>query len=186
MVDFSGTFDTTNALSGMFLWITFSYISSLLNCDLQRIIQSNPLATHLFGLIAFLFLFTLLDSNNKTSLGVVYAKTLIIYGLFLLMVKSKWYFIIPVLVLLLVDQSIKKNNAFKEAAGTSTEKDKAMQERATQVLNIMIIVLILLGSVQYMYLQYVEYGSKFSLYAFFFGITKCKKQMPDYVRLSRK
>jgi hypothetical protein len=190
MVDFSGTFDTTNALSGIFLWVIFGYFTAVLNCDLQRMMRSNPIVVHIMGLTAFFFLFTLLDSNNKNSVAVIYAKTIFVYLLFIMMTKSKWYFVVPVLVMLLVDQTFKKHLAMQEATNTNTstntnmEKQRAIQHQVTTVLNVAIIAVIIIGTLHYMYLQYLEYGPrKFSLYTFFFGLSnKCKNTMPNYDR----
>lgn len=180
MVDFSGTFDTTNALSGMFLWLIFGYLAGLLNCDLQRFLQSHPVWIHVFGITAFFFLFTILDSNNKTSIGVVWVKTLFIYMLFVLMTKSKWYFVVPVLALLLIDQTIKKDIAIKQADGKDVEKQKETQQQITRLLNVVIITMILVGTVHYMYLQKLEYGKEFSFAKFFLGFGKCKGIAPRY------
>lgn len=181
MIDFSGnTFDTTNALSGMYLWLIFGYLSALLNCDLQRFLKSHTLITHMFGFVAFFFLFTLLDSNNKNSILVVWLKTLFIYALFVLMTKSKWYFVIPVLALLLIDQSIKKDIAFKRAAGQDVREAERWQKSITELITYAIITLIVIGTLHYMYLQRKEYKSNFSFYKFFLGWSKCKMKSPKY------
>lgn len=179
-MDFSGTFDTTNALSGMYLWLIFGFLSTMINCDLQRFMQSHPLMMHAFALMAFFFLFTLIDTNNKADISVILVKTIFIYILFVLMTKSKWYFVIPVLSLLLIDQGLKKHVAVKQAAGKNIEKDTQRLEMYTNIINVLIIFIIIIGSIHYMYLQQLEYGKKFSLFKFFFGISKCKKKMPNY------
>lgn len=181
MVDLSGTFDTTNALSGMFLWLTFGYLSVLLNCDLQRFLQQHPLVLHAFGLIAFFFLFTLLDSSNDTSLGLLVLKNIIVYVLFVLMTKSKWYFVVPVVGLLLVDQVIKKRLNITEAAGNDSVQQQEFQKKINMIINIMIITLIIVGSIHYMILQRIEYKNRFSFYKFFLGLTVCKPVAPKYV-----
>jgi len=161
----------------MYLWMIFAYLSGLLNCDLQRFMQRNPLFVHIMGLTAFFFLFTLIDTNNKSSIGLVWVKTFFVYSLFVLMTKSKWYFVIPVLVLLLIDQSMKKDVAIKEAAEKPYSKEQLeLREKITRVVNIVIICLILVGVLHYMFIQYSEYKSKFSLFKLFFGINKCKMQ----------
>lgn len=184
MADFSGTFDTTNALSGMFLWLVFGYLSVLLNCDLQRFLQSHQIVLHMFGLVAFFFLFTLLDSNNSSSISLLWVKTVFVYILFILMTKSKWYFVIPVVVLLLVDQILKKNVTIKAASEgeDSVVSEKQFQKSATHYINICIIMLIIIGTLHYMYLQHVEYGKLFSFGKFFLGITKCKTRAPTYFK----
>lgn len=174
MIDLSGTFDTTNALSSMFLWMIFGWMSVMLNCDLQRFMQNNVIIMHFFGIIAFIFLFTLLDSNNKTSLRLIIVKSIFIYFLFVLMTKTKWYFILPVLTLLLFDQLVKKDIAFNKSAGNDTTKQEEIQKVLSRVINVIIIVLIVIGNLHYMYLQYSEYGNDFNIFTFFFGIPKCK------------
>lgn len=193
MIDFSNTFDTTNALSGMYLWILFGYLAALLNCDLQRFLKSHPLVIHLVGLLTFFFLFTLIDGANKTSVGNIWIKTIFIYILFLLTTKSKWYFVVPVLIILLIDQTLKKNLSYQKQMAEdpatppekkpSAEKIKQLEDsvaKYSSFINKAIIVIIIIGVIHYMYLQYIEYGSKFSFYKFFFGVTRCKDKMPKY------
>lgn len=177
------TFDSTNAMSGMFLWLIFGYLAALLNCDLQRMLGKHPLYIHLFGITAFFFLFTIIDSKNKGNIGIIWLKTLFIYLLFVLMTKSKWYFVVPVLVLLLVDQTIKKDVALREANGQDVTKYRNRQEKITKILNIVIIVVIVLGTLHYMILQKIEYKTEFSLYRFFLGVNRnCKEEMPVYLK----
>jgi hypothetical protein len=168
------TFDTTNALSGMFLWIIFGYLATLLNCDLQRFLRTNPLWIHAFGLTAFFFLFTILDANNK-SVYQVWLKTLMVYILFVLMTKSKWYFIVPVIILLLVDQTIKKDLAFRKSSQLENlEQYEEIQEIITRFLNICIIVLILIGAIHYAYIQKRDH-TDFTWFKFLFTFGKCRK-----------
>lgn len=116
----------------IFLWITFGYLAALLNCDLQRFLTRHPIYT------------------------VGYQQ----YVLFVLMTKYKWYFVVPVICLLLVDQGLKKSVAIHEAAGLKVDDEKKRQECLTM---------------HYMYLQHIEYRDQFSLRKFFFTITmeKC-------------
>jgi hypothetical protein len=173
----SDTFDTTNALSGMYLWIIFGYLSALLNCDLQRMIKGQPIVLHAFGLTAFFFLFTVLDGSNKTAIGYVWLKTVFIYILFILMTKSKWYFVVPVLLLLLVDQTLKKDVAFHKAGEESSskhiEKYERVQQLISRVINIGIIFIILIGTLHYFFLQRAQHGTDFSFFKFFLGWTRC-------------
>lgn len=169
------TFDSTNALSSMYLWIVFGFLATMLNCDLQRMLKNNLLVVHLSGLVAFFFLFTLLDSNNKSSVGVVWLKTVFVYILFVMMTKSKWYFVVPVIILLLLDQTFKKEIAIRVANGKLDNEIKGRQEMFTHVVNMLVVLLIVVGMLHYMWIQYTEYHKDFSLYKFFFGIAdRCK------------
>jgi hypothetical protein len=185
-MDLSGTFDTTNALSGIYLWIIFAYLSTTLNCDLQRLLMKNPIFIHIMGWTSFFFLFTLLDANNKTTMSIILIKTVFVYIMFVLMTKSKWYFVVPVLGILLIDQAIKKRVAIysqnESTSKASVEAMKIQQAYISYWLNIVIIVLIIVGSLHYMYLQHIEYGKDFSFYKFFIGVNrKCKARTPKYV-----
>lgn len=173
---FSDTFDTTYALSSAFLLLIFGMLIVLVNCDIQRFMKSHPLVIHLLGLTAFFFLFTILDPNNKQPLSVVYFKTVLVYILFILMTKSKWYFVAPVLILLLIDQSVKKHVAIKKANNSDITIIEKRQKEISKYLNLVIIVMIIMGSIDYLIIQKNEYKDKFSLYKFFFyPATTCKQ-----------
>lgn len=101
------------------------------------------------------------------------------------MTKSKWYFSIPVLFLLLVDQSLKFQINFekqkevkrKEEKGENGEKIETVEkvengekesivmryENIRNKLNVSIIALIVVGFLHYTFRQYNEFGPKFSL-----------------------
>jgi hypothetical protein len=175
-----GTFETSTALSAIFLWVLFGYLSRLLNCDLQRLMTANPLVLHLMGLTTFFFLFTMIDTSNKTHIAMVWVKTVLVYVAFILMTKSKWYFIVPILFILLADQTFKKHLGIQNELGKDTEKLAKIQEITSKVLGILVLVLIGVGTLQYMVLQRIEYKDKFSFYTFFFGVTKCKELAPKY------
>lgn len=173
MINFSGTFDTTNALSGMFLWLIFGFLSHLINCDLQRFLTSNPLWIHFFGIIAFFFLFTFVD-NNTSSISIIWLKTIFVYFLFILMTKSRWYFAVPVILLLVITQSIKKELQIKTSNNQNVTEFKRKQEIITNVLQIVIIVLIFIGASHYLNIQYKEHKKDFSLWKFLFIANKCR------------
>jgi hypothetical protein len=177
MVLFSGTFDTTNALAGMFLWLIFGFLSHLINCDLQRFLLTNPYWIHFFGIVAFFFLFALVD-NNSTSIGIVWIKTILVYILFIFMTKARWFFAVPILILLLITQSIQKDVEIKSKSNKydkeSLQKIKNTQEKITAILQIIIIVLIFLGTFHYIYIQYIDHHKHFSLWKFFFKPNKCR------------
>jgi hypothetical protein len=181
-MDFSGTFDTTNALASMFLWLVFGLLSVMINCDIQRFIKTNPLFFHLFGLLAFFFLFTLLDTKNTSSIGIIWTKTVFLYFIFVCLIKSKWYFVLPVLGLLLIDQTIKKDISFKQNNDISFNGsiiDISMEKEISKYINNFIIMIILIGTMHYMYLQKLQHKERFSLFKFFFIINPCNKNNID-------
>jgi hypothetical protein len=118
------------------------------------------------GIIAFFLLFTVIDTDNESDVFNIWMKTMYIYFIFLLMTKSKWYFSIPVFVLLVVDQSFKFQIKFEEKQKEKRKNNgptMALYENIRDKLNVCIIALIVIGFMHYAIRQYNEYGSKFSL-----------------------
>lgn len=173
-------FDTTFALSSMYLWLMFGFLTSMVNCDLQRFLMQNALVRHAVALVAFFFLFTLLDADaSKTGLVQVWFQTVFVYTVFVAATKSKWYFALGVLVLLLVDQSYKKH--VRALEGGPTAEQQGRQARVSRALNVGVIVLAVVGAAHYAYLQRLEYGNRFSWAKFLLGSSRpCKTYAPSY------
>lgn len=212
LTNFNNSFDTTNALFALFLWLLFGFLSHMINCDLQRMIKQSAAIRHVIGLTAFFFLFTVIDGSNKdASVGAIFAKTFLVYILFIFTTKSKWYFTLPVLGLLMYDQVAKKwyedkknerlirtktgvpgeeqvialtvstDSTASNALDTSDIGLKA--KRTNQIINVVVISVIVVGMLHYMYLQKLEYRRNFSLYKFFFETNKqCKQHYPTYFK----
>ena len=156
-------FDTRTALSGLYLWLLFGYLSSMISCDLQKLMTENNAIRHIVGIIAFFFLFTLIDSQNKSHIhiGYIWLKTLIVYLIFILMTKSKWYFSISVLLLLIIDQSIKLHHDYMK---NRNKQDPGLGSLITwrNYLSIGIYTIIGIGFIHYGLRQYKHFGSTFS------------------------
>ena len=109
MFDFlkmEGSFDIRFAIAALYLWLLFGFLSSMVSCDMQRLMNDNIVFRHTVGITAFLLLFTTLDSDNKDNVFQTWKKTIMVYFVFLLLTKSKWYFSVPTLFLIVLDQSI--------------------------------------------------------------------------------
>ena len=163
--------DIRTAIAGLYLWLLFGFLSSIVSCDIKRLMTHNVFFRHIVGIISFFLLFTVIESDNELDVFSIWAKTVYIYFIFLLMTKSKWYFSIPVLLLLVVDQSLKFQIKFEEKRKENKE-NKENNENDTTILRyetirnnlyVCIIALIVAGFVHYAFRQYNEYGSNFSL-----------------------
>ena len=161
-----GTFDASAALAMMYLWMMFGLISVFLNCDLRRFLQDHGFIRHLLGLIAFFFLFTILDPQNESHVALVFLKTVLVYFLFVLATKSRWYFSGTALAILFADLVIKYHIGYLER---QKEHDKLeTYKRARQILFIIIVILICMGTVDYIIKQMRE-QKKFSWKQFLIG-----------------
>lgn len=157
----SKTFDTKAALSGLYLWLLFGFLSTMVSCDIQHWMHNSLLFKHFVGVIAFFFLFAVLDTSNKSHIFLLWVKTFFIYAVFLLMVKSKWYFSLPILLMLIIDQSIKVHRDYLEEHKTG-ETTLKQYDKIRDYINYGIIGLIVVGFGHYTVRQYMEFGSKFN------------------------
>lgn len=154
------TFDTKAALTGLYLWLLFGFLSTMVSCDIQRWMRDSLMFRHFVGIIAFFFLFTVIDTSNKTHILLIWLKTIFIYGMFLLMVKSKWYYSLPLLLLLVLDQSFRVHRDYLDSRGA----DRRVLEKwdhTREIINKVVIGLIVVGFVHYAVRQKAEFGSNF-------------------------
>jgi hypothetical protein len=112
---------------------------------------------HFIGIIAFFFLFITINPD-KVSIGLLWTKTIVMYGIFLLITKSKWYFTIPLILTLVIDQSIKIYSEDESIADKNQDTIRIVRE----ILNILMIVIIVAGFLFYAYRQSQHFGSSFS------------------------
>jgi len=156
------TFDTKTALAALYLWLLFGYLSTMVSCDFQRWMKDNVLVRHFIGIISFFFLFTIIDTSNKTDISIIWLKTIIVYVVFLFMVKSKWYFSVPVLLLLVIDQSLKSHYLYvqnNDKNNTSLPIFASWRDK----ISYLIYAIIAIGFIAYAVRQYTEFGNEFSL-----------------------
>ena len=171
-------FDIRSAITGLYLWLLFGFLSNMVSCDMQRLMIDNVFFRHMIGIIAFFFLFIILEKEKNNNIGFIWKKTIIIYFIFLLMTKSKWYYSIPVLLILVIDQSIKfhidyltdlKDPINKE----SNDKSIKQYEMFRDILYKLLITLIISGFIHYGIRQYNQYGDEFTFNKLLFT-SKCK------------
>lgn len=167
------SFEATTALAALFLWLMFNMFGGMLNCDLQRVIHTNPTVRNILAIVAFYFLFTVIDPNNNIHVGVVFAKTIVVYLLFVLLIKSRLVFAGTALSLLLVDQVLKNHVAYLE----KKERDPAYVERfkrARAYIFWIFVAVAVVGTIDYFIKQKREHGERFSYKLFFMGTHMCR------------
>jgi hypothetical protein len=170
------TFDTSTALAGLMLWLLFGFFTSLLGCDLQRLVSQNMYVKHFLALVSFFFLFTILDPSNKAGIDRVWLKTVAVYLLFVASTKSKAWASIAVVVLLILDQTIKMQaNYISHSEDPEKDAKLARYNRWRKMLYAIIVVIIVTGFVHYLKYQYDEYGKDFDLATFLLGTVKCRE-----------
>ena len=166
------TFDVRFALVGIYLWLLFGFLSSMISCDVQELMNNNIIFRHGISIIAFYLLFMIFETGPPKDVFFIWKKTLLIYFVFLLMIKNKWYFSIPILLILVADQSLKHQITYLSKIN-SADTNIIKYQNIGDKLYILLIVLIVCGFIHYTIKQYTDYGSKFSIGKLLFTST-CK------------
>ena len=152
-------FDARESISALYLWLLFGLLSPMVSCDLQSMIKHNPWARHFFGIVAFFLLFIVVNPKKNISIGKLWVKTIFIYLIFLLMTKSKWYFSVPLILLLLIDQSIK---IYIENNSNAPEESLRLYLKIGKIMNALTFLIIFVGFAFYVFHQRKSFGEAFS------------------------
>jgi hypothetical protein len=167
----TSTFDSSTALAGLYLWLIFGFLSSLLGCDLQRLINGNIFVKHLMALVAFFFLFSVIDQSNRSDIGTTWLKTIGVYFIFMLSIKSKNFTSVAFVLILIADQTIKMHMEYKSQNGDETNLETFRKIRVALFAALCIVAS--LGFVMYFIRQYADHHDDFNFITFFFGSNKC-------------
>jgi len=165
-------FDVLTSLGALYLWIIFGFLTSFLSCDLQKLLKSNVLVKHIFGILSFFFLFTVFDLNNK-GLASTWKKTILVYILFIMSIKNKIYITLPLLILIVIDQNIRIYISDKQKEDPDFDDTKLKLFREKCLLSFIIIAII--GFIMYGIRQKMEFKDKFSLTKLIFGTNSCNE-----------
>ena len=165
----SNTFGMKYALSALYLWLLFGYLSSMIGCDLQRWMTTHQSFRHVIGVVAFFLLFTLFNESNDNHILSVLVKTVAVYFVFILMTKSKWYFSIPTLLLLVVDQGLHYQSTYLQ----KQKKPHETLDKIRGYIDYALFALIVCGFIFYGVRQKNTFGDKFSFLQLLFS-NKCR------------
>jgi hypothetical protein len=162
-------------VSNVILWMIFGFLSKLLNCDLQRSIRNNTGVLHVMAFLALFYLFTLVDTDSKNKPVLTILKdTILLYVFFIMVTKSKWYVVWPLVLSVVAMQLIKHEYDYRKE-----HKPEAVWSDRTQakIMNIgvaLLIVLSISGVVDYYLIQKAEHSSDFTFIKFIFKEAECK------------
>jgi len=176
ILDWNASFDTTSSLAALYLWTMFGAIYTLLNCDLQRALNDHVLVKHLTGVLAFFFLFNIVDPGNKSHVATTIVKTFVVYALFLMATKSKWPYIVLSLLLLFADQVMRNHINYLQNLQTPNASYIAHYVRARAGIQWAIFAAIIIGFLHYFYRQRMDFGKEFSFGKFILGTGACARK----------
>jgi len=109
--------------------------------------------------------------DNTLSLSEIWWKTLLIYGLFIMLTKSKIQYVGIVLLLLLGDQCV--NSTIQSKLQKNKDEDVSKLKTARTYIKYVIFGVILVGFISYFFRQLNDHKD-FSIFTLFFGTPKCE------------
>jgi hypothetical protein len=173
-------FDSKKSLSALYLWLLFGFLSTMVSCDLQKWMVKNTIFRHVIGIIAFFFLFTVLETPGNISVEKIWTKTITIYFVYIIITKSRWQFALPVLILLVIDQTIAVHIRYIKSNKENVNIDDNIKywNNKRYCLDILMIMFIVFGTIHYIRYQRINYGKDFSWNKFFF-VNSCSNKNPN-------
>lgn len=155
----------------IFMWLLFNNLASIINCDVQNEIQTNPVAFHLICYTTVLFIFVM-RPNPTLTFDQSIVVSIFVYLLFILMTRSRWYFVLPGLAMIGL-YYIHKNY-------TTNKNDEPMDKdnhRSMDRLMIALFVMItIFGVHDYWRFEKSRLGNSFNTTKFFLANRPCPKQ----------
>ena len=148
----------------------FSFVSELNSCDIQRFISQNMYVKHTVAVIGFFFMIVLLD--DSITVLQAWGITLFVYSVYYLSTRSKLFFTITVVLLLVVHENL--HISYKRSPQEETHK-REMLMYGMNAIKILIGITIILGISHYFIRQKRSFGKDFSPLLFFLGTRKCQE-----------
>jgi hypothetical protein len=135
-------------------------------------VSQNILVKHGLAIFAFFFLFSVVDQSNKSDVGTTWLKTVLVYLLFMLSIKSKNAASVSFVLLLIIDQTVKLHMDYKTQNNDKTNMDTLHKVRA--MLFLALVAVSVVGFLFYFIRQYSDHYDTFSFVTFFFGSNHCR------------
>lgn len=163
-----------NALLLFYIVMFGAYFENLFSCDLQKLFRTNLLVKHVLAFISAFFLILLMDDDSVVKpIGTLFLHGTLLYVLYILSTKSKQYFVIPLLIILFVDQIIGVEMNNRRLLGGNQGNQNLSKVR--DVFSWSILVIIITGFIHYYIRARMEFKANFKHSIFFLGTNKCEK-----------
>ena len=174
----------------VYIWLVFGFLSDKVSCDM-KIIMNNIYYKQIAAIISIFLLFVVIENDSNKNLFTVLKDTLFIYIIYLLLTKNKWYFIVPIIIIAVIDQMIKveinyRQNILDKLNNKNDNNNDNNKEEILKHNNFVndfsnyrnniqkiLLILIIISFIHYLIKQKIEFKDKFDLSKFLFTHT-CK------------
>ena len=171
----------TSSIFLIYLSLSTGFLTSLLGCQIYNFTNNNIYFRHFILILFIYFAFDITSKfNNFLHPLITFILSLCIYVLFILFSKMTLFYTILVLFLIVIIAVINKFKRYYN--NTLSDNEKKLQNSIitlNEVENLIILLIlstILIGSVKYYFFKKKEYGKSFNYITFFFGNIKCKSK----------
>jgi len=163
---------------------TSEHISALMPCKIQNILKNNIFVKHFLCLLTMIFFVVITTEPLKDkNLLEIFSKSLVLYFIFLLLIKNDYRVFILVIFLLgiLYLITIKKYELLDILKKENDPNQKKNIEKQINtiiyidnIFFIIILIFIIIGFLIYAQEKRKEYNDKFNYITFLLGKVKCK------------
>ena len=179
MVNLDITFDNLpiNNISILLLIISGNYLGELFPCKFQKSLSSNVYLKHVLGYMTMVFFVTLNDKLAGASLARTFVNSLILYLIFMIVIKSHIVFLYIIFGILMVIYLLTIQIDILEEQEKETVSIKRLKT-TRKILKIILLAVIPIGFLLYLGEKKLEYKKNFSYMTFLFGKSVCKAETP--------
>tara|TARA_B110000858_G_scaffold196521_2_gene255540 strand:- start:3581 stop:4072 length:492 start_codon:yes stop_codon:yes gene_type:complete len=155
--------DISNGLSGIYLWLIFGITLSLFNCKILKIINKYIYIRYITLLLSIFFLFIILEpENSKKHILILFINSLIIFILFIILIKINKFFSLSIFLLILINQVLQVHIKYI-INNNLNNKNADYYNNIRIIINKIIYIFIIIGFIFII----IEKGQKFNFLQFF-------------------
>lgn len=170
LYEFKNINDIVKSIFLLLLAISGGYVAQTLGCKTQKLLTENLYVKHIVILMVVYFTSSVFSEGSNPTESI--KSTLAIYVVYLLFTKMNIYFTLVVFGLLGINYILSTYIKYYEKEEVE-EETLVLFKDIQKKITITSIVLVLIGFSLYMGEKYKEYGKKFSLKTFIFGVLTC-------------
>ena len=159
------------ALAALYFLISSNFLGELFTCSLRKTLSNNMLAKHILAIITLYISIMVTSKFDKISIKII--ATIFVYIWFIITTKCTAVYVLLILAIIAL------NYLFNQYLDTDIKDDKNKKEvydlksKVNKGILLLCFVISLIGFLQYYLKQKNDYGSKFHLGKFIFGVPDC-------------
>ena len=167
------TYNLVKAIFLLILAVSGNFLAETLGCQTQNLLKNNQLVKQI--LIFFVIYFTLGLSSEKPVNPMKELKfAFTIWILYIMFTKTNLFFSLIVFTLFTINFIIQNYINYYQSLKNNNKKQLAHKlTKIHNIINTIIVILLIIGFIDYFLKQYNDYKKDWSFLKFIFGKTEC-------------